>query len=405
MTSLVERFRPLFYPRGIVVTGVSQHPGKFGAVAFHNLIACGYQGELYPINREGVESFGRPTYKSVLEVPKGRADLAFICDVSDHLCTRLGTGGSGAGAFGPVVCTPLFEQQPGGIALGNFNFDALADAAITSRQVNIVALAIANGAGGVTGIPDTLPVGTDPTGVARGDVNGDGFDDIVVANAGSASITTYLLDGGGAPLSFPGFDSPVGEGPFDIALADFNQDGKLDAAVVNGNANNVSLLLGDGFGSFSKAGDFGARNLPLGIGVGDFNGDGWADIAVADHFGDSLSILLNQSIATDPLLGLRVFQSDPTILRWGLVPGAVYDLIRGNIAAVTPGPGSIDLGPVVCLGDDLLYNDSANAPDPTVPAVGEVHFYLFRAKIAGVNGTYGTSGDGLPRLPGAGACP
>ena len=72
MTSIVEKFRPLFYPRGIVVTGVSQHPGKFGAVAFHNLIACGYQGELFGINREGVETFGRATYKSVADVPKGR---------------------------------------------------------------------------------------------------------------------------------------------------------------------------------------------------------------------------------------------------------------------------------------------------------------------------------------------
>ena len=57
MTNVVEKFRPLFYPRGIVVTGVSQHPGKFGAVAFHNLIACGYQGELFPINREGVDQW------------------------------------------------------------------------------------------------------------------------------------------------------------------------------------------------------------------------------------------------------------------------------------------------------------------------------------------------------------
>ena len=48
-------------------------------VAFHNLIACGYKGELFPINREGVESFGRPTYKSVAEVPRGRADLVFLC--------------------------------------------------------------------------------------------------------------------------------------------------------------------------------------------------------------------------------------------------------------------------------------------------------------------------------------
>ena len=79
MSELLERFRPLFYPRGIVITGVSSHPGKFGTVAYHNLLSCGYKGSLYPINREGVESFGRPTWKSVAEIPAGSADLAFIC--------------------------------------------------------------------------------------------------------------------------------------------------------------------------------------------------------------------------------------------------------------------------------------------------------------------------------------
>lgn len=79
MSEILERFRPLFRPRGIIVTGVSQHPGKFGTVTLHNLLSRGYRGEIFPINREGVESFGRPTYKSVSEVPPGRADLAFIC--------------------------------------------------------------------------------------------------------------------------------------------------------------------------------------------------------------------------------------------------------------------------------------------------------------------------------------
>ena len=43
MSALTERFRPLFHPRGVVITGVSSHPGKFGSVAYHNLIACGYR--------------------------------------------------------------------------------------------------------------------------------------------------------------------------------------------------------------------------------------------------------------------------------------------------------------------------------------------------------------------------
>jgi acetyltransferase len=79
VSAIVERFRPLFLPRGVIVTGVSQHPGKFGTVAYHNLLRFGFKGDVFPINREGIESLGRPTLRSVAEVPRGRADLVFLC--------------------------------------------------------------------------------------------------------------------------------------------------------------------------------------------------------------------------------------------------------------------------------------------------------------------------------------
>jgi len=76
---VLERFRPLFDPRGIVIAGVSSHPGKFGFTAYHNLLRFGYRGELFPVNRDGVEILGRPTLRDVSEVPEGRADLVFVC--------------------------------------------------------------------------------------------------------------------------------------------------------------------------------------------------------------------------------------------------------------------------------------------------------------------------------------
>jgi acyl-CoA synthetase (NDP forming) len=77
--ALVECFRPLFHPRGIVVAGASTHPGKFGFVTLHNLRAFGYRGELFPVNREGAEILGEPSLRDVAEVPAGRADLVFVC--------------------------------------------------------------------------------------------------------------------------------------------------------------------------------------------------------------------------------------------------------------------------------------------------------------------------------------
>ncbi len=75
----LEHFRALFDPRGVIVAGASTHPGKFGFVALHNILACGYQGEVFATNREGSDVLGRPTLASVDEVPDGVADLVFIC--------------------------------------------------------------------------------------------------------------------------------------------------------------------------------------------------------------------------------------------------------------------------------------------------------------------------------------
>jgi acetyltransferase len=76
---LLERFRPLFHPRGIIVAGASTHPGKFGFVTVHNLRAMGYAGELFAVNRDGAEILGTPSLRDVAAVPAGRADLVFVC--------------------------------------------------------------------------------------------------------------------------------------------------------------------------------------------------------------------------------------------------------------------------------------------------------------------------------------
>ncbi|HET9732897.1 MAG TPA: CoA-binding protein [Acidimicrobiales bacterium] len=73
------RFAALFQPRGVVVAGASSHPGKFGFTALHNILAGGYEGEVFAVNREGEEILGRPTFRSVDDIPAGAADLVFVC--------------------------------------------------------------------------------------------------------------------------------------------------------------------------------------------------------------------------------------------------------------------------------------------------------------------------------------
>jgi len=72
-------FDALFDPRGVIVAGASTHPGKFGFVALHNILVSGYTGNVFATNRDGVEVLGRPTYKSLTEIPADQADLVFVC--------------------------------------------------------------------------------------------------------------------------------------------------------------------------------------------------------------------------------------------------------------------------------------------------------------------------------------
>lgn len=74
-----EQFAALFEPRGIVVAGASTHPGKFGFVSLHNIIANGYGGRILATNRERKTVLGIETIADLSEMDQGAADLIFVC--------------------------------------------------------------------------------------------------------------------------------------------------------------------------------------------------------------------------------------------------------------------------------------------------------------------------------------
>ena len=145
--------------------------------------------------------------------------------------------------------------------------------------------------------------GPAPVFVERGDFNNDGHADLAVLNDIVSNVTqtsrVSVLTGTGAG----GFDAPrsvnLGGTPRALALADFNNDGKLDVvAVIFGQANNVQVLLGDGAGNLGPPATFSAGGLPTSVAVGDFNGDGKADLAVANEDSHNVSILLGTGLGT-----------------------------------------------------------------------------------------------------------
>lgn len=72
-------FNALFSPRGVVVVGASTHPGKFGYVSLHNVLANGYQGKVAATNRSRESVLEIESVASLTELPHDTYDLAFLC--------------------------------------------------------------------------------------------------------------------------------------------------------------------------------------------------------------------------------------------------------------------------------------------------------------------------------------
>ena len=184
--------------------------------------------------------------------------------------------------FGPEIKVSL-PSSPSSVAVGDFNGDGKQDLAAANFQSDNVSITLGDGAGAFTDITagTDFPVASQPYSVAVGDFNGDGKQDLVTANFGTHNVSILLGVGDGtfsAPTNFPS-----GTGARAVAVGDFNGDGKPDLAVANASANNVSILIGNGAGSFSAPTTFGAGVNPYSIAVGDFNADGKQDLAVANY--------------------------------------------------------------------------------------------------------------------------
>src|ERR1043166_7501197 len=132
-------------------------------------------------------------------------------------------------------------------------------------------------------------VGSYPIALAVGDFNKDGLSDLAVANQQSDNVSVLLGNGDGTFLVATQF--AAGTYPEAVAIGDFDGDGKADLAVANATTPGmVSVVLGRGDGSFEAAVAFGTGPNPASVAVGDFNGDQKADLAVATDSG--VSVLL-----------------------------------------------------------------------------------------------------------------
>ncbi len=142
----------------------------------------------------------------------------------------------------------------------------------------------------------SYPASDGPFSVAVSDFNGDGIADMATARRFDDSILILLGDGLGGFEAAP--DLPTGPGPRSIVGGDFNGDGIADLVTANNDGNSVSVLVGDGLGGFSRAPDADVGDRPNAVCVGDFDGDGALDLAVGNARGDSVTILVGRGDGT-----------------------------------------------------------------------------------------------------------
>ena len=205
--------------------------------------------------------------------------------------------GNGNGTFGTAINISS-SNNPAEIIGGDFNEDGIIDLA-TSGGVNNVWIFLANGLGGFNS-PTSYSASSYPTSLSTADFNNDGHLDLAVPNGNTANTISILLGSGtgtfGAPTNFPVGTCPCGNSC--VKSADIDADGNIDLLVANQNSNDVSVLFGNGSGSFSTPVNYGVGNSPWSIELADFNSDTYIDIATSNRNSNNVSILLGNSIGS-----------------------------------------------------------------------------------------------------------
>jgi hypothetical protein len=215
--------------------------------------------------------------------------------------------GNGDGTFQPER-TYAAGIQPQTV-LGDFNGDGVLDLVAQVWRIDILfpgtptgrylGVWLGNGDGTLREaslLPVAYPIGS----LAAGDFNTDGRLDLVLSDVGyptfQGNVRLYLGNGDGtlqAPLRYD-----LATGPLSLAVADFNRDGRLDLVLGNWEfsyfgTTAVSVLLGNGDGSFQEPLYYDADRGRQWVAVGDFNGDGYADVVAVHSSSANVSVLLN----------------------------------------------------------------------------------------------------------------
>ncbi len=288
----------------------------------------------------------------------GKLDLAVTNDGAGTVSILLGNGD---GTFQPHVDYGT-GSNPECVAVGDFNRDGILDLATADKTSNSITILLGNGDGTFSpGGP--LTTGPLPRWVTVADLNGDGYLDLaeVTDYPSPPTVAIYLGNGNGtfqSPVTYP-----IASDGTSVVTGDFNGDGKLDLATSDfngGSGNTVSILLGNGDGTFQPRVDYATAAGPNQLIAGDFNGDGRLDLAVADQDSSMLSVLLQIRVA-----GVSVL---PASLTFGTQ--AIGSSGAAQIVTITStGELPLDISSIAVTGTDATDFNQTSTCGPSL-AVG-----------------------------------
>jgi hypothetical protein len=255
----------------------------------------------------------------------GKLDAVTANENTNSVSVRFGNG---TNTFGNATNFAA-GNRPFWVATGDLNGDNKPDI-VTANFLASLSVLINDGTGSF-GAPTTVGLGSPPSNpsyVTVADVNNDNKQDLLAIRANIFAITVLLGNGNGT-FSAP-VDHATGPNPESLALGDFNGDNKVDLAVAD---NHFSILLGDGLGGFAApvTTNFGVNSGPSEIVAADFNGDNKLDLALANMFTNDVSVMLGNGNATfAPRVNFAVGVR-PVSLKAGDFNGdGLVDLVSGN---------------------------------------------------------------------------
>jgi beta-lactam-binding protein with PASTA domain len=302
------------------------------------------------------------------------------------------------GSGGEIVEVPFSLPcgSASAVLTADFNGDGKPDfvAACQVSGNSVLAIFLGNG-NGTFGAPTIIPTGDTILAIGAGNIRGNGKTDIAVVGvlSGTSSmqtITVYENDGSGNFTGGPSVTS-TGVSPTSMVVADFNGDGKSDLALANSGGNNVTILLGDGKGSFTQAASPQTGSSPSSIAVGDFNGDGIPDLAVANSGDNTVTILQGNGDGTFTAAATPPTGNAPSAL-------AVGAFITGGKPGVAVANSGATGGSVTVLNSQPAQMATATATGVS-PAGSGAH--LVEASYPG-DSNYAASVSGTTSLSGAG---